>query len=164
MAYLKTDKPIEKFFHNLDNLKEKISPGAEKERIKKLEEARKTVIDEIAQAENMAPAAIGPVAHIMAPQAKQQKQIERILSYGLEEIYLNLAPEKKKQFKRAGEETAVKINQLLSKAKINLGAIVKLIIKWLSLIPGLNKYFLEQEAKIKADEIIKLKKLGDGQN
>jgi len=32
-----------------------------------------------------------------------------------------------------------------------------LIKKWLLLIPGVNKYFLEQEAKIKADEIVKMK-------
>jgi len=50
-----------------------------------------------------------------------------------------------------------KINTLLDKAKINLGKIASLIRKWLSIIPGVNKFFLEQEAKIKADEIMKLK-------
>lgn len=157
MADIKPDKPLEKFLNNFDNLKEKIKPGAEKERIKRLEEARKSVIDEVVQMENMAPATIGPVAAVLAPQLKQQKQIEKILAQGLEDIYLSLKPERQKKFKQAGEETAVKINKILVKAKINIGAIIKLIKKWLSLIPGVNKYFLEQEAKIRAEEIVKMK-------
>lgn len=164
MADIKPDKPLEKSLYNLGSLIEKVSSGAEKEKIKKLEEAKKAVINEVARMENMAPATIGPVIGVMAPQAKQQKQIEKILATGLEDIYLSLTPERQKKFKQVGEETAAKINRLLAKAKVNLGAIIKLIRKWLSLIPGVNKYFLEQEAKIRADEIIRLRKLGDRQN
>ena len=157
MADIKPDKLLEKSLDNLKNLKEKIRPGAEKEKVEKLEETRKIVINEIAQIENMAPATIGPVVGVTAPQLKQQKQVENILAEGLEDIYLSLTQEEKKEFKRTGEETAVKINKLLTKVKVNIGAIVKLIRKWLALIPGLNKYFLDQEAKIRADKIIKMK-------
>ena len=158
MADIKSDKPLEKFLPNFDNLQEKIKPGPEKERIRKLEEVRRSVINEVAQMENMAPATIGPVAAVSAPQHKRQKQVENILAKGLEDIYLNLTPAKQQEFKRVGEETAVKINRILAKAKVNIGAIVRLIRKWLKLIPGVNKYFLEQEAKIRAEEIIKLRK------
>jgi len=154
---ISTGKPVEKFLHNLENLKEKTGQNTEKERIKKLEEARKSVIEDIAQAENLAPATIGPVIGVMAPQAKQQKQIESILAKGLEDIYVSLTPERQKKFKQTGEETAIKINKLLNKTKVNIGAIIKLIRKWLALIPGVNKYFLEQEAKIRADEIVKIR-------
>lgn len=157
MADIKPEKAVEKFLYNLAGLKEKIGPVAEKEKIKKLEEARESAIEEIARAENLAPSTIGPVAGVGAPQVKQQKQIEKILSSGLEEIYLSLAPERQKRFKRVGEQTAAKINKILAKTKVNLGAIIRLIRKWLSLIPGVNKYFLEQEAKIRADEIVKMK-------
>lgn len=157
MADIKPDKSIEKSLYNLEGLKEKIGPSAEKEKMKKLEEARKEIINKIAQTENMAPAAIGPVVGVMAPYAKQQKQIEKILATGLEDIYLSLTPERQKKFKRVGEETAAKINKILAKTKVSIGAIIKLIRKWLSLIPGVNKYFLEQEAKIKAEEIVKMK-------
>jgi hypothetical protein len=34
---------------------------------------------------------------------------------------------------------------------------VDVIKRWLSIIPGINKFFLEQDAKIKAEKIIKLK-------
>jgi hypothetical protein len=129
----------------------------ESEKIKNLEQVRKMVINEITQAENMAPTTIGPVGGVVVPQAKRQKQIENVLARGLREIYLNLTPEKQQAFKLVGEETARKINQLLAKTKVKIGAIIKLIKKWLSLIPGVNKYFLEQEAKIKADEIMNIK-------
>lgn len=154
---IKLDRPIEKFLHNLDNLPKKNGPSAEKERIKKLEEARQSVINEIVQLENIAPATIGPVAAVSAPQARQQKKIESILSSGLEEIYLSLAPARKEKFKMVGEETAAKINKILAKTKINISAIIRLIRKWFSLIPGVNKYFLEQEAKIRAEKIVKIK-------
>ena len=42
--------------------------------------------------------------------------------------------------------------------KVKVKEIVKLIIEWLKIIPGASRYFLEQEAKIKTDKILKLKK------
>jgi hypothetical protein len=57
----------------------------------------------------------------------------------------------------AGEETVEKINSLLDKTKIKIGKIINLIKKWLKIIPGINQFFLEQEAKIKTDKIINLK-------
>ena len=142
----------------LENLKQKPGGSVEREKLKGLEQATEKVINEIIQTENHVPPAIGPIGGVSLPQAKQQKKIESVLSQGLQDIYLNLEPAKRQEFKKAGEETAKKINQLLTKAKVNIGDIINLIKKWLSLIPGLNKYFLEQEAKIKADEIMKIKR------
>ena len=147
----------EKFFFSPEAIEEGIGRGVEMEKIRKIEQARKTVMDEIVKTENQIPAAIGPIGAASAPQAKMQKQVENVLAEGLADVYLSLTPQKRKEFKKAGEQTAKKINQLLSKTKINIGEIIKLIKKWLSLIPGMNKYFLEQEAKIKADELIKLR-------
>ena len=87
----------------------------------------------------------------------REKEIEKTLEVGLEDIYKNMSIEKRGEFKRAGEETADKINKLLEKTKVKAKKIINLIKKWLSLIPGVNKFFLEQEAKIKTDEIMKLK-------
>lgn len=106
----------------------------------------------------LASAAPAGRAASISDSAAREKEVEKIISKGLEEIYLSLPPEKRAEFKRAGEEAAQKINKLLEKTKVNLGKIVDLIKKWLSLIPGVNRFFLEQEAKIRADEIIKLKK------
>jgi len=148
---------LEKEFSGPEAVREKIGQGAEAEKKQKIEQARKVVMDEIAQTESQTPAAIGPAGIVPLPQVKTQKQVENVLAGGLADIYLSLTPQKRQEFKKAGEQTASKINQLLAAAKINIGEIIRLIKKWLSLIPGMNQYFLEQEAKIKADELVKLR-------
>lgn len=88
---------------------------------------------------------------------RREKEIDSFLSDGLSETFLAMSLDKQKTFKEEGEKTAKKINILLDATKINLGKIVSLIRRWLSLISGVNRFFLDQEAKIKADKIIKIK-------
>jgi len=90
-------------------------------------------------------------------QQKRAQEIDNILAEGLHEVFLKMDPKKQKEFKQQGEETVIKINKLLDKTKIKVSAIIELIKKWLKIIPGVNKFFLEQEAKIKADRIMKIK-------
>ncbi len=104
------------------------------------------------------PAATVTAALMSEAEKKRQKQIEKILEADLEQIYLNLSPARQKEFKIKGEQTASQINKLLSQVKVKVKKIINLIKKWLALIPGVNKFFLEQEAKIKADELLKLKR------
>ncbi len=89
---------------------------------------------------------------------EREVKIEEVLSSGLDDIFLSLTPQKQEEFKIEGEKAVSKINVLLDKAKVNVEKIIIIIKKWLSIIPKVNRYFLEQEAKIKADQIIKLKK------
>ena len=89
---------------------------------------------------------------------KREIKIEEILSEGLDDIFLGLPPKKQEEFKIEGEKAVIKINILLTKAKVSIEKIIDVIKKWLSTIPKVNRFFLEQEAKIKADRIIKLKK------
>lgn len=117
--------------------------------VEKLDEAP------VAEIKVSAPVAVPP----LSPLEERRRQVEGVMAKGLEEIYLSLPPEKRAEFKRVGEETAVKVNQLLEKTKVNIGKIVNLIKKWLSLLPGVNKMFLEQEAKIRTDEIMKLRRM-----
>ena len=91
-------------------------------------------------------------------QEQHIKEIESIMEKNIEEIYAQMPPDKQKQFKTKGEETAIKIDTLLHKTKINIKKIMNLIKKWLSMIPGVNSFFLEQSSKIKTDEIIKNRK------
>lgn len=84
------------------------------------------------------------------------QEIENVLQEDLTEAFLKMPKEKQKEFKKVGEETTGKIRVLMSKAKINARKILDLIKRWLKLIPGVNKFFLEQEAKIKTDKIIRL--------
>ncbi|MDO9399610.1 MAG: hypothetical protein Q7T79_02920 [bacterium] len=109
-------------------------------------------------AENISSASFGDLSSSATSKLRQrQKQVEKVLESGLKEIYDQLPDDKKREFKIVGEQTAIKINLLLEKTKVKIKDIIDLIKKWLLLIPGINKYFLEQEAKIKADEIIKIK-------
>lgn len=104
-------------------------------------------------------ATLPPVAD---PQLEaRRKQIENILSDNLAEAYQSLTPEQQSQFKIVGEKTASQVNALLSETKVKVNKIINLIKFWLSYLPGINKFFLEKEAKIKTDAIIQLKKGGE---
>lgn len=83
-----------------------------------------------------------------------EEEIEDILEEELEEIYKSLPPDKQKEFKEKGEETRSKIRVAVSSAKVNAKKIFSLIRAWLKIIPGVNRFFLEQEAKIKTDKIL----------
>ena len=102
-------------------------------------------------------AAAGPIGtpYITPAQKEREVKIEKILEDDLGDIYKKMTPDKQREFKVRGEETARKINVMIDAGKVKVKKVIELIKKWLALIPGINKFFLEQEAKIKADEIIK---------
>ncbi|PLX20472.1 hypothetical protein C0584_05710 [Candidatus Parcubacteria bacterium] len=98
-------------------------------------------------------------AHLVqSAKSVREKKIEHILEVDLADVYSKLSPRDKVLFKNKGEETAKKINDLLDSAKIKVKKILSLIKDWLSIIPGVNKFFIEQLAKSKLDEIVNLKK------
>lgn len=97
------------------------------------------------------------VSQVHDYQQQRSKAIDSILSEGLDEVFLGLKPDKQKEFKVKGEETVKEINTLLSKTKVKVSKIIGLIKSWLKIIPGVNKFFLEQESKIKADKIMEIK-------
>jgi len=104
--------------------------------------------------------AVGPAAtadYFNQQHLARQKDIEKILAEDLQDIYAKLDPDTRTKFKNTGEQTAIEINNLLDKAKFKAKEIVALIKKWLFMIPGLNRFFLEQEVKIKTDKIVKLR-------
>jgi hypothetical protein len=82
------------------------------------------------------------------------KKIEGILSEGLGDIYKTLPDDIKPAFKTKGEEVAQTIRSWIDDAKIAAAKVLKLIREWLKMVPGINKYYLEQESKIRADKII----------
>lgn len=88
---------------------------------------------------------------------ERSKEIDNILEDGLGEIFLKMDPAKQKEFKTEGEKAVRKIDKILGKAKVNAQKIFKIIKNWLSRVPGINKFFLEQEAKIKTDKIMRIK-------
>jgi hypothetical protein len=83
-------------------------------------------------------------------------KIEKVLSADLEKVYLSLDVATQEKFRLEGEKTATAIAKLLQKTKVKTKEIINLIINWLRIIPQINRHFVEQEAKIKADDILKL--------
>lgn len=120
---------------------------------KKVEQevATKTEIPEVATPVSTAPTPTDDYHQ------RREVEIDAFLSEGLGETFLAMPPAKQKIFKAEGEATAKKINVLLDATKVNVGKIITLIKNWLKLISGINRFFLDQEAKIKADKIIKIK-------
>ena len=162
------EKKISGNMENIDLRKEVLDEIGEKEKITQPEkerapetapeQQRETGTEkELADEGRSGPEPASTPASSQAYEARQ-KEIEDIMAKDLDELYLELPENKRMAFKKVGEETALKINELMIKGKSAAKKIVGLIKKWLSMIPGVNKYFLEQEAKIKTDEILKLVK------
>lgn len=87
------------------------------------------------------------------PETIELKKIENTLSEGLIDAFSALPPKKQAVFKQRGEETAVKLRVLLKKAHVKLSEVVSLIFQWLKTLPGVNKFFVEQQAIIKAQRL-----------
>lgn len=85
-----------------------------------------------------------------------QKEIEAVLTENIAEIYKQLPQDRKTIFKQKGEALAVQITAMIKGGLMQIKKILKLIREWLLIIPGVNKFFLEQEAKIKTDKIQQL--------
>lgn len=95
----------------------------------------------------------------MIPRTKDDLTIsvERIMQENLESAYAALSPVEQQEFKIKGEATALEIRNLLERTSVKIKKIFLLIFRWLSFLPGVNRFYLEQEAKIKADKILSLK-------
>jgi hypothetical protein len=102
----------------------------------------------------VAPAAPAPQAP--TPADPITESVEKILSEDLAEFYQAMPPADRERFKIKGEETVSKIRKIMDGATIKVKEVLKLIVIWIKMIPGINKFFLEQESKIKTDKIIDL--------
>lgn len=151
---------------NLENisipLPEQVPLESKKEKViektpEKAESKKNENIEALAPASSATPVSSSVVLGVDS-ETKRIQAIEAIMSNGLDKVFLQMSPKERKRFRSEGEKTALKINVLLKKAKFSADKIVTLIRRWLSLIPRINRFFLEQEAKIKADKIIKVKK------
>ncbi len=85
-------------------------------------------------------------------------RIEKIMEDGVGDAFQRLSPIAKQELKIKGEQTAIKIRELLKATHLKVKKIFQLILEWMKLLPGVNRFFLEQEAKIKTDRIIALHK------
>jgi hypothetical protein len=90
--------------------------------------------------------------------------IEKIMEEGLAEAFTELSVIEQQEFKIKGEYTANQIRVHMKKTKMKVKKILKLLLDWLHVLPGINPFYLRQEAKIKADKIMSLKRQKDLEN
>ena len=101
-------------------------------------------------------------ARSVAPTASQNivqkdpilQDVEDILANDLTDMFLGLSDQKKAEFKIKGEDVAMNIQKMMQSGRIQARKILTWIREWLRIIPGVNKFFLEQEAKIKQDQVM----------
>lgn len=144
-------KPEVKTEQVSENIQENV---IEKSALEKKVEKEGAVKAEVKEGASIIPAAASTTDDY---HKRREIQIDACLSEGLNETFLAMTPDKQKLFKEEGEVTVKKINILLDATKVNVSKIVKLIKHWLGLITGINRFFLDQEAKIKADKIVRIK-------
>ena len=82
------------------------------------------------------------------------KSVEDILSDGLMDLYATFPEDRKAAFRKKGEQLAYTLRDLIVKGKQKALDVLRLIRAWLHTVPGINAFFLEQEAKIKTDRIL----------
>ncbi|QQR61202.1 hypothetical protein IPH19_01945 [Candidatus Uhrbacteria bacterium] len=91
-----------------------------------------------------------------APVDEVMVEVEKILEDGLGDYVETMPEEARQRFLSKGHEVSTQITIMVRGLKVELRRVVSLIRDWLLTIPGINRYFLEQEAKIKTDRIIAL--------
>ena len=125
------------------------------------EQLRSEVLSSISHQErapSIPSAASVAVPSVVPGKSEMRQKIENVLEEDLKDAYFKMEPELQATFKHEGEQTAEKIEDLFSRGKATAHKIFKLVFAWLKLIPGMNKLFIKQEAKIKADRIMGIKK------
>ena len=100
-----------------------------------------------------------PQPAVQAPATKElEREIQHILSEDIADIYRQLPPERKTLVAQEGRVATSRIMDLLHETTVRLKELVKVLRAWLQKIPGLNRFFVEQEARIKARKILTLKR------
>ncbi len=116
-----------------------------------LEQATEEVVSEIPTA-----SAVAEPEAVTEQKDEMLTKVEKILEEDLEGLVAGMNSEDKQKFEKKGLEVSGQITNMIRALKLKMEKAVSLIRSWLQTIPGVNKYFLEQEAKIKADKMMDL--------
>lgn len=126
------------------------------------EQEKDTFLEQAEAAPTSSVQATGTAAQAPAAPAEAKDEVtvelEKILEDGLGEYVAAMPEEARVRFLYKGQETANAIAIMVHGLKTHAKKVVELIRSWLLTIPGVNKFFLEQEAKIKTDKILELER------
>lgn len=137
-------------FEKMETSPEKLEEIGGEKQFQKIQEG-------LASDERMGAAGVMP-ASVLQRHKEREKEIESILAQDLDDFYLSMGEEKRMQFRFVGERTARTINVMIESGKLQAQKVIELIKKWLGMVPGINKFFVEQQTKIKTDRIMQVKK------
>ncbi|MFH1046876.1 MAG: hypothetical protein V1738_01110 [Patescibacteria group bacterium] len=84
--------------------------------------------------------------------------VERELEDGLWDEYRELPIDLRSRFKAEGERIAQVVRDGIATGRLTARRVVEMITDWLKMIPHVNKWFLRQEAKIKADALLRVQR------
>lgn len=90
------------------------------------------------------------------PKDPDLHEVETMLAGGLESFYKGLSAKDQETFRKKGEEISKELAGMVKRLSIDLKRALQLVRDWLLVIPGVSKFFLEQEAKIKVDMLKRL--------
>lgn len=95
-----------------------------------------------------------PTPSVRSAKDPLTRDIERILEENLADSFASMSPEQQQKFASEGERVTATLRQIIKSGVIHMKKILSLISGWLRMIPGVNRYFLEKESKIKAEKIL----------
>lgn len=141
------------------------TPGeADRKTYEQLPESKEQFLETEASQELPVAAVTAPAEPVDQPPATEEElerdptfiKVEKILEEDLGDLYASLPPDAQVIFKQRGQQVAQEIFKMVQSLKLQLARVVRLIRSWLLTIPKVNRFFLEQEAKIKTDKIAEL--------
>jgi len=92
------------------------------------------------------------------PKDEVTVEVEKILEEGLQTYYNEMPETAQARFRTKGVEVSTQIANMVRVFHLQAKKVLKLIRDWLLTIPGVNRFFLEQEAKIKTDRLAELER------
>lgn len=107
-----------------------------------------------------APAQETRPALVEIPQDPVQLVIEKKLEAGVGEAFSALEPLAQEAFKVEGENIGATVRALLSAPKLGPKQVKEIfdsVHRWLSLLPGTNPWWVEQEAKAKTGALVRVR-------
>lgn len=140
---------------------------AEREALKEMEAAAQETekdnfletAQEAAPTSTVTPATQAAPAQEAAPPVEKDpvtQEVEKILEDGLGDYIPDMPDEAREKFIKKGGEVAGEVSGMVRSMNVKVKRVLDLIKDWLLTIPGVNRYFVEQEAKIKTDRIVDL--------
>jgi hypothetical protein len=137
------------------NPREQKEAGPETEQSPQPEQAAEESPTEESAVVQATPVKLPDQPTVSAKDAYHQR-LERLLEDNLVDLYLQMPKAQRQQFRAEGERVASQLRQMIETAKIKAKQVLEIIRNWLKSIPGVSRYFLEQESKIKTDRVIRL--------